>query len=131
MDSGNLAFLSANVSHFSASNVIPYHHFFEVLYFYYYTSINNMPILWLCIPTAQVVTCKVLMNPTFGSVTVSGRSVNSTARYSCVSGYTLIGLPLRVCQPNGVWSGEAPVCKRKSLCDDIYLIYNYGLSLAI
>jgi len=31
-------------------------------------------------------------------------------RYTCNDGFTLIGLAERVCQGDGYWSGEAPVC---------------------
>jgi len=31
-------------------------------------------------------------------------------RYTCDDGFTLIGLAERVCQGDGYWSGEAPVC---------------------
>lgn len=31
--------------------------------------------------------------------------------YTCNDGFTLIGLAERVCQGDGYWSGEAPVCK--------------------
>jgi len=31
-------------------------------------------------------------------------------RYTCDDGFTLIGLAERVCQGDGYWSGEAPLC---------------------
>ena len=42
------------------------------------------------------------------------------ARYSCSVGYKLVGLPTRVCQDNGRWSGIAPVCQRKSMQCTVY-----------
>ena len=41
------------------------------------------------------------------------QSVNSTATYSCNSGYSLEGGdPQRNCQYNGQWDGTAPTCGR-------------------
>ena len=34
------------------------------------------------------------------------------ALYTCDSGFTLIGNNRRVCQANGTWSGQEPVCER-------------------
>ena len=33
------------------------------------------------------------------------------ANYSCTDGFTLVGSSSRVCQSNGQWSGNAPVCQ--------------------
>ncbi|XP_025113067.1 protein lev-9-like isoform X2 [Pomacea canaliculata] len=35
----------------------------------------------------------------------------AVARYTCDDGYTLIGLPLRVCQGDETWNGEEPRCE--------------------
>ncbi|XP_073689238.1 complement component bfb, partial [Garra rufa] len=40
--------------------------------------------------------------------------VNDTTRYSCNSDYTFRGSKVRVCQPNGKWSGSTPICGRDS-----------------
>lgn len=61
---------------------------------------------------AVVVDCGRLRNIPFGSVRLTGTTVGSTARYVCVSGYQIIGNSVRVCQPNGEWSGEEPICRR-------------------
>ena len=37
------------------------------------------------------------------------------ANYSCEEGYDLIGPTARICQPNGNWSDNAPVCESKQL----------------
>ena len=34
------------------------------------------------------------------------------ARYSCDSGFELIGNTIRTCQANGTWSGMPPICQR-------------------
>ena len=38
---------------------------------------------------------------------------NSAVSYSCDNGYILEGNKVRMCQRNGMWSGFAPICKRK------------------
>ncbi len=38
--------------------------------------------------------------------------VNDTTTYSCHSDYTFRGSAVRVCKPNGKWSGRTPICGR-------------------
>ncbi|KAM3869183.1 complement factor B-like protease [Diretmus argenteus] len=38
--------------------------------------------------------------------------VNNETSYECYSGYTLRGSSTRVCQSNGKWSGDTPICSR-------------------
>ena len=46
-------------------------------------------------------------------VTPAVRRVNSTAEYTCDSGYKLDKRDAkRTCQPDGTWSGEAPECSK-------------------
>uniref|UniRef100_A0A8C2PPG6 C3/C5 convertase n=1 Tax=Cyprinus carpio TaxID=7962 RepID=A0A8C2PPG6_CYPCA len=40
--------------------------------------------------------------------------VNDTTTYSCNSDYTFRGSAVRVCKPNGKWSGSTPICGRDS-----------------
>ncbi|KAF4098468.1 hypothetical protein G5714_020498 [Onychostoma macrolepis] len=40
--------------------------------------------------------------------------VNDTTTYSCHSDYTFRGSAVRVCKPNGKWSGSTPICGRDS-----------------
>ena len=49
--------------------------------------------------------CEVLSNPANGQVTI----IDSTATYTCDSGYELIGDDTRICV-DGVWTGEEPTC---------------------
>ena len=39
--------------------------------------------------------------------------LHSTVQYSCFPGYFVMGDDERVCQENGTWSGEEPVCERE------------------
>lgn len=38
--------------------------------------------------------------------------VDNETTYECDSGYTLRGSSIRVCLPNGKWSGSTPICSR-------------------
>ena len=48
-----------------------------------------------------------------GKVTVNlgGPGSVTTARYTCDSGFELVGKETRVCEQDGVWQGSAPICK--------------------
>lgn len=59
--------------------------------------------------TAQL--CGRLEPPQNGRVDIDGSTPGSTATYSCLSGFSLIGQSSRSCQLNGVWSGSAPFCQ--------------------
>ena len=64
----------------------------------------------------SIAICSELSNPAFGTVTLSGRTLNSTATYTCNSGYNLVGIPTRTCEElnfaTADWSGTAPICER-------------------
>ena len=53
------------------------------------------------------------MNPGNGTVVVVGNSRGDMATYSCDPGFDLVGVSVRVCGDDGVWSDEAPMCLRK------------------
>jgi hypothetical protein len=58
--------------------------------------------------------CPTLENPQYGSVVVTNDyRVGSKATYTCIKGYKLVGVAERTCQYSGVYSDEAPICKRK------------------
>ena len=40
----------------------------------------------------------------------SGLSVGSLAEYNCSEGFLLVGVTTRVCQMNGTWSEDVPMC---------------------
>ena len=54
--------------------------------------------------------CEALDAPTYGGVT-NNTAVNSQAIYSCNPGFALVGQSSRICQANGTWSGEEPLCE--------------------
>ena len=58
--------------------------------------------------------CPDLDDPKDGSVDVSGVLPGDKAKYRCDYGFRLDGEHTRTCQYNGVWTGEAPTCKRKN-----------------
>ena len=59
--------------------------------------------------------CGILDDPANGEVSVSSTTFNSTAIYSCNTGYTVTGDDMRECLENGLWSGSEPLCTRKCL----------------
>ena len=69
-----------------------------------------------CFCFAPTAICDDLTNPAFGTVTVSGQTVSSTATYQCNSGYRLVGTDTRLCEgitpTSAEWSGQAPICQR-------------------
>ena len=56
--------------------------------------------------------CERLPDISNGEVELSGRTVGSTATYSCNQGFVLVGSSTRICQSNGQWSGSEPSCGR-------------------
>ena len=60
-----------------------------------------------------VVDCNSLSGIVNGRATYSETVFGSSATYSCDSGFLLIGDNTRVCQEDGQWSGEEPVCVGK------------------
>ena len=63
-----------------------------------------------------VVDCNILSGIVNGRVTYSETVFRSSATYSCDPGFLLIGDNTRVCQEDGQWSGDEPVCIGK-LCN--------------
>ncbi|XP_064386127.1 sushi, von Willebrand factor type A, EGF and pentraxin domain-containing protein 1-like isoform X2 [Halichondria panicea] len=62
-------------------------------------------------PTCVVVDCGPLTDPSNGmAVNTPTTTFESTATYSCNTGYTLTGNMTRTCQAKGDWSGSAPTC---------------------
>lgn len=58
-----------------------------------------------------VILCDELSDPENGRVTLSGRTPNSVANYSCNEGFVLVGpSSRRVCEDTGLWTGAEPEC---------------------
>ena len=59
----------------------------------------------------------MLHTPDNGGVTFTNQRLSgATATYTCDSGYELdltSGSEVRICQPDGTWSGSAPACVGK------------------
>ena len=59
--------------------------------------------------------CGRLTAPKNGDISFSrGTLFGSVATYNCDSPFQLVGVVTRVCQADGTWSGEAPICECKS-----------------
>ena len=62
-----------------------------------------------------VVDCGIPMvhaiNFTTMSISYISTTYNSSAAYSCGTGYNLVGTSQRVCQVNGSWSGQPAQCQ--------------------
>ncbi|ELU07763.1 hypothetical protein CAPTEDRAFT_103334, partial [Capitella teleta] len=61
-------------------------------------------------PSCQIVTCPTIQTPLNGAVSVSTRSYQGVASFSCESGYVIEGSPNRTCQASAQWSGTQPIC---------------------
>ena len=59
--------------------------------------------------------CPELQPPANGLIVTTGTQFGSTATYSCLPGFNLVGNEQRTCQANGFWSGIEPFCQGKSL----------------
>lgn len=62
--------------------------------------------------------CEELPHPENGRVQLTGDSFGDRATYSCNENYWISGHKVRICQGNGNWSEQPPVCKLngKSMC---------------
>ena len=55
-----------------------------------------------------------------------GQNVGDIATYMCNDGFYLRGSMTRLCQNNGMWSHEAPMCLRKQTRNLISTFVKYG-----
>ncbi|XP_038073405.1 sushi domain-containing protein 2-like [Patiria miniata] len=62
------------------------------------------------VKSAALVICGALRVPTNGQKEVSRGSVGGVASFTCDDGYILQRESELVCQENGTWSGEVPIC---------------------
>ena len=61
-----------------------------------------------------VVNCGRIGVPENGEITLSETTFGSVAVYACDEGFDLVGELFRTCQANAEWTGEEPVCERKT-----------------
>ena len=73
----------------------------------------------LIVVSLIVIDCGPLENPENGIVKFGGTIIGSRATYACNKGFTITGNSNRICQPNGDWSGQEPICSSKSNCTRI------------
>ena len=59
--------------------------------------------------------CEALSSPFGGQVILNGTAAGSIATYVCDPDSELIGNATRVCQIDGTWSGEEPLCQGELL----------------
>ncbi|XP_038072987.1 sushi domain-containing protein 2-like [Patiria miniata] len=71
------------------------------------------------IESASIVICGSVADPTNGRKEVSRGSVGGVASFTCDDGYTLQGENELVCQENGTWSGEVPICEASVICGSV------------
>ncbi|XP_052804622.1 sushi, von Willebrand factor type A, EGF and pentraxin domain-containing protein 1-like [Mya arenaria] len=65
------------------------------------------------VPTCTIIDCGSLESPDNGSVALTTTTFNSTASYTCNTGYAPDGVFEVTCQTNGSWSGDQPTCTIK------------------
>ena len=88
---------------------------------YFLISLNENPLVNLSPSNNQTnVTilnddCETLSSPFGGQVIMNGTAAGSIATYICDPDSELIGNVTRVCQIDGTWSGEEPLCQGKLL----------------
>ena len=67
--------------------------------------------------SAAVVDCGIPQSFPNGTITLVNGSttLNSTVKYECRMGFQLVGSANRICQSDGQWNGQEPMCESK-LC---------------
>ena len=70
----------------------------------------------MCYETYRTeIECPALNDPENGSVDDGGNLPGTIAKYTCYYGFRLVGSSKRLCQKYGSWTGEAPICARKTI----------------
>ncbi|XP_019857191.1 PREDICTED: uncharacterized protein LOC100638611 isoform X14 [Amphimedon queenslandica] len=84
-------------------------------------------------PSCEIVNCsELIVDSEELSVFYNSTSYNSTATYSCESGFNLAGVAERTCLSSGNWSGDPPFCKIVN-CSELMVESNAygGLSVSL
>ena len=61
------------------------------------------------------INCGELRDPENGRVSFDNTLLGAEATYSCDNGFTLEGIPLRMCGSDGLWAGGSPTCSGEEL----------------
>ncbi|XP_064382164.1 sushi, von Willebrand factor type A, EGF and pentraxin domain-containing protein 1-like isoform X2 [Halichondria panicea] len=62
-------------------------------------------------PICEQIECPALKDPENGSVDDGDNLPGTVAKYTCDYGFRLVGFSKRLCQKDGSWAGEVPICK--------------------
>ncbi|KAM9329386.1 sushi, von Willebrand factor type A, EGF and pentraxin domain-containing protein 1 [Gastrophryne carolinensis] len=62
-------------------------------------------------PSCESVTCSKPKEIAYANLQLSGLTYQSTATYTCDTGYRLQGPPTLVCEASGKWNGDIPICE--------------------
>lgn len=57
--------------------------------------------------------CQSIATPSYGSRSCTGFNTDDVCRFSCKTGYELLGSMVRVCMSDAQWSGQQPRCLQK------------------
>ncbi|XP_046856977.1 CUB and sushi domain-containing protein 3-like isoform X2 [Xenia sp. Carnegie-2017] len=63
------------------------------------------------LPTCDPVTCPLLTHPSHGYLVSNSQQCGDVVQYRCDHGYHVIGSAKRLCQSDGTWTGQEPVCR--------------------
>ncbi|CAL4080376.1 unnamed protein product, partial [Meganyctiphanes norvegica] len=78
------------------------------------------------VPVCEKVMCPAPVSFENGMISSSSQGtfyVDSTLIYECDEYSILSGLPIRICQDDGTWTSESPVCKRRDVSDLFEFIF--------
>ena len=71
-----------------------------------------------------MITCDDLSDPANGVVDQPGNDVGTVSSYTCNEGFLLVGDETRICQEDGEWSGNAPICE----CESFFFQFCFSLN---
>ena len=74
--------------------------------------------------------CPGLPHPDNGDVEIGGTQPEDEAKYFCNLGYRLVGDEIRICS-NGIWSGEAPVCRGEKYATILNSVFTFKSSYIV
>jgi len=80
------------------------------------------------VPTCQLITCKALIAPAFGTISCSSANneVGTACGFACNPGYQLVGAVKATCMATGFYDEMVPMCQQMTMCPAIGTI-DYGV----